>query len=90
VQAAHAAVQFGFEHPEIHFEWYSNSNYLGFLSVENEAELIDLIDKCNELNIKLSVFREPDIDNQITAICLEPGFKSKKICRNIKLALIDS
>lgn len=39
------------------------------------------------LEIKLSVFREPDIDNQITAIALEPGTQTKKLCSNIKLAL---
>jgi hypothetical protein len=42
-----------------------------------------------EQGIRFSVFKEPDIDNQITAIALEPGSKSKKICSNLSLALKD-
>jgi len=85
----HAAIQFIFEHPEITKEWYNISNYLGFLSVANEYELNKLIEKAVLLNIKISVFKEPDIDNQITAIALQPGIKSKKLCSNLKLALRD-
>jgi hypothetical protein len=75
------------EHPEIHSEWYKNSNYLGLLSVANEAELQRLIEQATLHDIRFSVFREPDIDNQITAIALSPHPKSKKICSNLKLAL---
>jgi hypothetical protein len=75
------------EHPDIHQEWYKNSNYLGLLSVENEMELQRLIDKATALDIRFSVFREPDIDNQITAIALAPHPKSKKLCSNLRLAL---
>lgn len=87
VQAQHALAEFIFQYPEISKEWFQRSNYLGFLSVQNEEDLIKLISKAQEKNIKFSVFREPDIDNQITAIALEPGNKSKKLCANLKLAL---
>ena len=87
VQAMHAAIQFQHDHTEYASVWYKRSNYLGFLSVANESELIRLIDKAESLNIKLSVFREPDIDNQITAIAIEPGVKSRKLCSSLKLAL---
>lgn len=89
VQSIHAAMQFAFEHPDINKEWYEKSNYLGFLSVPNETELCRLIEKADENNIRYSVFREPDINNQITAIAIEPGSKSKKLCSNLKLALKD-
>lgn len=75
------------EHYEIHKQWFETSNYLGFLSVSNEIELNKLIEKAHSRGIKLSVFREPDIDNQITAIAIEPGVKSRKLCSNLKLAL---
>jgi len=78
VQSAHAAIQFQHEYPELAKNWYSNSNYLIFLSVENEAELIKLINKANSNNIKISIFREPDINNEITAIALEPCDWSRK------------
>ena len=87
VQAMHAAIQFMFEHPEAAKEWYEISNYLGFLSVANEQELRSLIEVAREQNIRFSVFREPDIDNQITAIALEAGRKSKKLCSHLQLAL---
>lgn len=83
----HAAIQFGFDHPEIYNEWYKNSNYLGFLSLNNEQDLLDFIKKAEEKNIKYSIFREPDIDNAITAIALEPGDKTKKLCSRLPLAL---
>ena len=82
-------MEFCFQHPDIAKCWHDNSNYLGFLSVANEQELEELIEKAISQNICLSVFREPDIDNQITAIALAPGVKSKKLCSNLKLALKD-
>lgn len=87
VQAMHAAIQFQHDYPEHATVWYKQSNYLGFLSVSNEDELGRLIRKATDLGIKFSVFREPDIDDQITAIALEPGVLSKKLCSNLKLAL---
>lgn len=87
VQSIHAAIQFKFEHPEISLNWFEKSNYLGLLSVANEGELIALIEQATEKGISLSVFREPDIDNQITAIALAPGPQSKKLCSRLPLAL---
>lgn len=87
VQAAHALRQFVAEHPEKDKEWFENSNYLGLLSVSNEEALQFLITQAIDKEIKFSVFREPDIDNQITAIALEPSAKSKKLCAKLKLAL---
>ena len=87
MQSIHAAIQFKFEHPEISINWFEKSNYLGLLSVENEGELIKLAEQAKELGISYSIFREPDIDNQITAIALAPGPKSKKLCSRLPLAL---
>lgn len=89
VQSIHAGIQFIFEHPEYAREWYQNSNYLGFLSVANEQELHRLAERAALLGLKHSVFKEPDIGDQVTAIALEPGAKSKKLCSNLKLALKD-
>lgn len=87
VQAMHAAIQFQHDYPEHASTWYKQSNYLGFLSVSNENELTRIIHRASALGINFSVFREPDINDQITAIALEPGILSKKLCSNIKLAL---
>lgn len=87
VQGMHAAIQFIFEHKEVVCDWYQTSNYLGFLSVANESELAQLAEQAERHNIRFSVFREPDINDQVTAIALEPGAKSKKLCNKLKLAL---
>lgn len=86
-QSTHAAIQFTQEHPDINKEWFQQSNYLCMLAAANEVELRKLIERAEMQNIKISIFREPDIDNQITAIALEPSCKSKKLCSGLKLAL---
>ncbi len=83
----HSAIEYIFEHPEYAAIWHNNSNYLAFLSVKNEQELIDLIIKAEEKGIIFSIFREPDIGNQITAIALAPGTKTKKLLNRLPLAL---
>lgn len=87
VQSMHALRQFTAEHPEVDLEWFQSSNYLGLLSVCNEEELHKLVEKATDLGIKHSIFREPDIGNEITAIALEPSQQSKKLCSGLKLAL---
>jgi hypothetical protein len=87
VQAMHAAIQFQYEHAEYAKLWYKQSNYLGFLSVDNEVQLLELIEQARLNDIKYSIFSEPDIDNQITAIALAPGLKTKKMVSKLKLAL---
>jgi hypothetical protein len=87
VQSMHALRQFTAEHPQIDQSWFEKSNYLGLLSVSNEFELHQLIEKAIIEGISFSVFKEPDIGDQITAIALEPGQKTKKLCSQLKLAL---
>lgn len=67
----------------------NESNYIAVLNVSGEDELIKIIEKASLQDIKYSIFREPDIDNQITAIAISPGPKSKKLCSNLRLALKD-
>lgn len=86
IQSSHAAIQFVFEHPEISQIWFKDP-YLAQLSVENEAELHKLIHKLQKSNIKYSIFRESDIDNQITAIAIEPSDKTRRLVSNLPLML---
>jgi hypothetical protein len=83
----HALRQFTADHPEIDKLWFEQSNYLGLLSVKNEYELHILIQRAMQNNIRFSVFKEPDIEDQVTAIALEPGPLTKKLCSSLKLAL---
>lgn len=89
VQSCHALRQFTAEHPEVDEQWFKTSNYLCLLSVKDEEELYSLVCKAKNNNIKVSVFREPDIENQITAIALEPCEGAKELCKNLRLALRD-
>lgn len=57
------------------------------LSVENEQELLKLISKLEKSNIKFSVFKEPDIGNEITSICIEPSVESRRITSSLPLML---
>jgi hypothetical protein len=59
------------------------------LSIKNEQELINLISKLEKSKIKFSVFREPDINNQITSICIEPSEASRKATSSLPKMLRD-
>ena len=85
VQAIHAARQFAAEHPEQELSWFTGSNHLALLSVESEEDILRLASLASGRSIRLSVFREPDLGNSITAVALEP--KAKALCRAIPLAL---
>lgn len=83
VQSGHALIQFHYEYPEITKKWYSESNYLIYLSVQNEEELITLIAKLEKSQVKYSIFREPDIENQITAIAIEPSEQTRRLTSSL-------
>ena len=85
MQAAHAAIEFQHEHPDIAKEWNDISKYLVFLTVKDEKELNRLLDKAKFYDLKFTAFHEPDIDNQLTAIAVEPCERARKICSNLPL-----
>ena len=87
LQSAHVAIEFQHEHPEIAKEWNTNSKYLVFLSVENEEALKRLLRKIQFNDIKYTIFTEPDIGNQLTAIAIEPTYESWKLTSSLPLAL---
>jgi sensor histidine kinase YesM len=78
--------QFIFEHSDISIKWFKDP-YLAQLSCANEDDLKYLIEKLQNNNIKYSIFREPDLDNQITAIAIEPSDQSRRILSSYPLML---
>lgn len=86
-QAMHAARQFAFEHAHIELSWFERSNTLALLAVPNEQELTRLLTIAGDRCIRSSAFREPDLGDRLTAICLEPTEAARRICRNLPLAL---
>ncbi len=87
VQSIHAAIEFTQEHPELFNKWFNFSKNVSLLAVPNEDQLKFLISKLAKAGIKYSIFIEPDIDNQVTAITIEPCETARKMCSSIPLAL---
>ena len=85
VQSTHAAINFCFEHKGRAGPWFENSNYLVQLSASNEDELLKLIEKCEKLEIAYTVFREPDLNDSLTAIAIEPSPLTKKVVSHLTL-----
>ena len=89
VQAAHAAVDFQHEHRAEALCWHKTSNYLAVLTAENEESLIGLITKAEIHGIKYTVFREPDLDNRITAVAFNPCNNARKLLSSCPLLTTD-
>lgn len=87
VQSSHCGIDFQHQHPKIAKQWNDNSNYLVILSVENEEQLLLFLEKFKKHNLKTTIFKEPDIGNEVTAIAVQPSEKSKKLTSNLPLAL---
>lgn len=85
VQAAHALREFVREHPAEDRRWYEKSNTLALLEIEDEKALTGLLSEARARRIPCSGFREPDRDDEITAIAIGP--QGKGLCRRLRLAL---
>lgn len=85
VQAAHAGRQFQHEHPVVEQAWFETSNTLAFLEVEDEPALERLLERARWKGVPASGFREPDRQNELTAIAIGP--KGKSLCQGLDLAL---
>ena len=84
-QGCHALTEFFLEYPDLTKSWHDNSNYIAILAVESEGKLIKLFEKVKARGVRCSGFCEPDMNNQLTAIVLEPGRDSKRLTGRIKL-----
>ena len=85
MQSAHAAIDFQHDHPEVASQWQTKSNYLALLTVADEEALIKLITKAIFTGIKHTIFREPDLGNEITAVAFEPTDAAKKLTSSCPL-----
>ena len=86
-QATHAALTFAFEHPDIFRSWHETSQYLVLLAAPDEAALLGLPQRAERAGLSTSTYREPDFDDSVTAVVIEPGELTSKICANYPLAL---
>lgn len=86
-QAVHAAIQFGQEWPELHTQWYTESNFLVVVALKDEAALKELAENARLLEVKYSAVQEPDYNDAWTAVALEPGETARMMCAYEDLAL---
>ena len=88
-QACHTLRQFTEEHPNLDRQWNEDSKFLVVLSVKDELALRRKAQDATDLGISYAVWREPDIDNEVTGIALAPGKESERLCSQLPLALRD-
>lgn len=86
-QAGHSIVEFSKNFSELYENWYNYSNYLIVLETDNEDKLQRLFYKLQDNGADVVAFTEPDIDNQLTAICYYGTPEMIKITNKLNLAL---
>lgn len=86
-QVAHAAFQFAYEHRPLAQSWLQESNFLIILSTENEEELEALGHTAETKNLPVTWFREPDIEDELTAIAIAPSPATVEMTAHLPLAL---
>jgi hypothetical protein len=75
------------EYPDITSKWMLESNYITCCSARDEQHLYYLLTKAQEKGLVHSIFTEPDLGDQLTAICFEPSEDARKLCSSLPLAL---
>ena len=72
-QAGHAVAEWLLHAPQEQREQWKNGTLI-YLGIQDEEELVQWCKKLDRKGIKWIGFREPDLDNQLTAIaCLSDG-----------------
>ena len=84
-QACHGLRAFSSHYPDIDRRWYATSNNLVVLGAPDETNLAEIVGRAKEAEIPVSVFREPDFNDSITAIALAP--EGARLVSTLPLAL---
>lgn len=73
-QAGHSLAQYIIDHNPHHAGEWGNGSIIN-LALGSEKSLKRWIKKFDELGLRYSIFREPDMNNEITSIAtLHPGY----------------
>lgn len=86
-QACHAAIAYGFRHPEEAAAWFWDSNNLVILECPDEARLLRLCELAKASRIPYLLFKEPALDMHATAAAFGGGIR--KLVSSLPLALRD-
>ena len=87
VQTGHAIAEFAHKHPQLFTHWTTTTNYLISKAVQDEKHLKRLYEKLKWRGADVVAFTEPDIGDQLTAICFYGTPEMRKITNKFKLAL---
>jgi len=82
----HAAMEFANEYKEEHKFWHATSNSLVVLTVSDEKQLWELTEKLSRMGLRASLFKEPDIGHELTAVAVVPCLGAKKPLSSFPLA----
>ncbi len=91
-QLVHGMATFARHHPAIFEHWERVSNTVVCLAVADEDSLHELLIRANHLsdnaerNLAVSSFFEPDFDDQLTCVVLEPAVTFQNMCKGLRLA----
>lgn len=86
-QAVHGAFAFAHLFPALTANWLAESNFLVVVTAADEFELALLLDRAAAADIARLPVREPDLDDQLMAVVLEPGPTARRLCSSFPLAL---
>ena len=86
-QTIHSVSDFADQFPIQHKKWKTISNTVVSLSIDNEEKLERLYYKLLDNGANVVGFIEPDIGNQLTAICYYGTPEMIKITNKLNLAL---
>lgn len=87
MQTAHSVAKFAHQFPNRFNDWMRDSEYLVSLSINNEEKLQRLFYKLQDNGADVVGFTEPDIGDQLTAICYYGTPELMKITNKLDLAL---
>lgn len=82
-QAMHAAIEFTQRYPELTANWYHKSNSVVILEYHDLTEFKSLLTNKQVIHCE---FYEPDMNNRLTALALEPTAISRELTARLKLA----
>ena len=86
-QTGHAIADFAHELPQFFKSWKENSNYLISLATQDEQSLQNIYEKLRQRGAPIIAFHEPDIQDQLTAICFYGLPHYRRIVSYLPLAL---
>jgi hypothetical protein len=87
VQTGHSIAEFAYEFPQHFKNWKETSNTLVSLSIQDENHLQRLYEKLMWRDAHVIRFTEPDIGDQLTAICYYGTPEMRKITNKLNLTL---